>query len=162
VHVRQLGELTQDQRTDTSTGVAVVHQIIWRYDALGRMMHTEEQVNGTVDPETVSDYIYDQPINFSSPVEVTATNTLGRLTQAISQEGVVSFGYDGLGHVASQVFTDDQSNIYFEKHSYHADGTLETTDLQLPDNHYADEQISYGYDSAARLASVLYVEVGGG
>jgi hypothetical protein len=61
-----------------------------------------------------------------------------------------------------QVFTDSEETIdsqkliYVEKHLYHADGSLQTTELLLPDDNYLDEEVDYAYGSAGRLASVLY------
>ncbi len=144
------------------TGAQKDHHLITRYDALGRVVHSEETNNGATDAETVNDYFYDQPVNVSGPATVNATFVLGRLAQAISPTGSVSFSYDGFGRIAARAFTDDQQppQIYVETHSYHGDGAPSAIDLFLPDNPLGgaarDEHVAYGYDSAERVNSMQY------
>jgi YD repeat-containing protein len=86
---------------DTGTNTV---DMIKRYDALGRVIHSEQHNNGIADPATVNDYLYDQAIKIAP--QVTPTNMLGRLAQAISPTGAVSFSYDAFGQINARVFTD--------------------------------------------------------
>jgi RHS repeat-associated protein len=130
------------------------HALVNRYDALGRLVHTEEQNGGATDPDTVKDFFYDA----ASPIspQVTPTNLVGRLAHAISPTGDVYLSYDGFGNVNARTFTDESAALYVEKASYHGDGSLATLEVDLPDNGYRPEQVSYGYDSAGRLRSTSY------
>jgi RHS repeat-associated protein len=128
--------------------------IITKYDALGRMIHREHQHAGTVDPATINDYLYDQPV--TAAPQVTPTHVLGRLAQAISPTGAVAFSYDGFGNVNARVFTDPQGGMYVEKHAFHGDGSPSTLDLFLPDTGYAQEHVDYHYDSAGRGDTAKY------
>jgi RHS repeat-associated protein len=128
--------------------------VIARYDALGRVVHREEQNNGVTDPETVFDYVYDHGVNVAP--QVTPTHVLGRLAQATAPTGTVSFSYDDLGRTNARVFTDTTGGIYVEKHAFHGDGTPQSLDLFLPDTGFADEQVLYDQDSAGRGKSVTY------
>ena len=130
----------------------------YRYDARGRLMHSEEKTNSVVIGETVKDFVYDQGVNTTTP-PVTAANVLGRLAKATAPTSSVSFSYDAFGRVNAQVFTDrtaTSSNVYVQKHDYHGDGSLQTLHLLLPDNAFKDEKTDYTYDSAGRTRSVTY------
>jgi len=129
-----------------------------RYDALGRMIHSEDKTKGTVDPETINDFVYDVGVNNTTP-PLTATNVKGRLAKATSPTSTVSFSYEGFGRVSAQVFTDrtaGSNNIYVQKQDYHGDGSPQTLHLLLPDNAFKDEKVDYAYDSAGRTRSVKY------
>ena len=159
------GELTGEEWTDETS--ATLHLLVTRYDALGRASHREEQVNGTIDPETVNDYQYDQPVNITGPVTVSPTFVLGRLSHASSAAGAVTVGYDNRGRINTEVFTDDQPvapgqqrKYYVEKQSYHGDGSLLRLEMLLSDDNYADERVDYTYDSAGRPKQVTYVNGG--
>jgi RHS repeat-associated protein len=143
------GELLETNRTVSGS----LKRTIQRYDALSRLIHSEQQTGGVVDPETVHDYFYDTPVQVAP--QVTATNTLGRLAQATWPTGSVTYSYDGLGRTDAQVFTDDQGS-YVEKRTLHADGSLAALDLFLPDTVFANERVAYTYDSAGRGLSVTY------
>ena len=111
-----------------------------------------------VDAATVNDFLYDQPVNLTTP-PVLATNVLGRLAKATFPTGAVSFSYDGLGRVNTQTFTDTTTapvGVYVEKHTYHGDGSLSALDLLLPDTGFTNEHVDYRYDSAGRTRSVKY------
>ena len=99
------GELTQVQWLDTTTTPATERRTITQYDALGRVIHSEDRTNNVVDAATVNDFLYDKPVNVTTP-PVLATHVLGRLAKATLPTGAVSFSYDGLGRVNAQTFTD--------------------------------------------------------
>jgi len=157
------GELTSTQWCDTtvsscSAPTTFNRGTIHRYDALGRVVHSEDRTNSAAIPETVNDFAYDQPVNNATP-PVTATNVIGRLAQATSPTSSVSFSYDPFGRINAQAFTDrtaHSKNVYVEKFTTHGDGSPQTLDLLLPDTNYADENVSYAYDSAGRTRSVMY------
>jgi RHS repeat-associated protein len=152
---RWFAQFTQQVDVNLEQGTT---RIVKRYDALGRMVHSEQQDNDVVVPETVNDYLYDQPVDLAP--QLTATNVLGRLSQASSPTGTVSFSYDAFGQVNGRVFLDLQGGMYVEKHTAHADGTPAALDLFLPDTGYADEHVDYRYDSAGRGTSVRYTNGG--
>ena len=153
------GKLVLTQWNDTTTTPSSDRRSINRYDALGRLVHREDQTNQVVDAATVNDFVYDQAVNITTP-PVTATNVLGRLAKATSPTSSVSFSYDAFGRINAQVFTDrttTSANVYVEKHTFHGDGSLQALDLLLPDTTPAkDERIDYSYDSAGRTRSVKY------
>ena len=62
------GELTDEQWSDTTVSPAVTHHVVREYDGLGRLLHSEEQRDGVVDPETTNDYLYDEPVSVTGPV----------------------------------------------------------------------------------------------
>jgi RHS repeat-associated protein len=148
------GELLAVTRHPSWPSTSQVRRVVKTYDALGRVMHSEEQSNGVADPETVNDYFYDLAANVAP--QVTPTFVLGRLALATSPTGSASFSYDGLGRINARVFTDNHSSVYIEKHKLHADGTPETLELLLPDAAYAAERVTYQYDSAGRGTTVKY------
>jgi RHS repeat-associated protein len=144
------GELLETNRTVAGA----LKKAVQTYDALGRLIHSEQQNGGVIDPETVHDYTYDQGVNVAP--QVTPTNVLGRLAKATWPTGSVTFSYDDLGRTNAQVFTDAQGGLYVEKHTLHADGSPLSLELFLPDTGYADEHVDYTYDSAGRGLSVKY------
>src|SRR5882757_6538903 len=148
------GELREVRRNLTVAGAPVASVVAKQYDALGRLIHSEQRDNGVVDPDTVNDYAYDQAVN-AAP-QVTATNLIGRLALASSPTGDMAFSYDSLGQMNARVFTDGTGGMYIEKHGTHADGTPATLDLLLPDTGFVDEHVDYAYDSAGRMKSVKY------
>jgi len=117
-----------------------------RYDALGRLVHSEQQNNEATDADTVNDYLYDHAVNLAP--QVAPTNMVGRLAQAASPTGAVAFSYDIFGEINARTFTDGHGGLYVEKHTFHADGSQAALDLFLPDTAYADEHVDYMYDSA--------------
>ena len=149
------GELLQTYRRVTSAGgTTIARSVVKQYDALSRVVHSEERTDNVADADTLYDYFYDQGIHIAP--QVTPTNMLGRLAQASSPTGAVTFSYDALGQVNARVFTDPQGTMHVEKHSWHADGTPSALDLYLPDTAYADEHVDYTYDSAGRSKTVKY------
>src|SRR5262249_42896329 len=141
-----------------TTSPSTQRQIVYRYDALGRLTHSEDQTDGEVDPRTVKDFLYDQPVTNAVPA-VTPTNVLGRLAMAISPLSSTSFSYDLLGRVNAQVYSDLTqmgNNAFVEKRAYHGDGSLSGFDLLLPDSGYTKEHVDYVYDSAGRLQTLTY------
>lgn len=156
----------------TATADTINRRSTVKYDALGRTTHREDQnivsVNGqpataqTI-PETINDYVYDTKFNNAKP-SVAATNVLGRLTKATSPTSSVTLSYDPYGRINSQVFTDltaTSGNVYVEKDDYHADGSVATLHLLLPDStKFADEHVDYSYDSAGRASSATFTNGG--
>ena len=124
------------------------------YDAYSRLVHQEQSRDTAVDADTIMNYQYDAGVNLAP--QVTPTNVLGRLAQASSPTGTASFSYDAFGRINARVFTDNRGALYVEKHTAHDDGSPKFLDLFLPDTGYADEQVSYTYDSAGRGLSVKY------
>ena len=129
------GELVVTQWNDTTTTPSTDRRTINRYDALGRLVHREDQTNQVVNAATVNDFVYDQAINSTAP-PVIATNVLGRLAKATSPTSSVSFSYDAFGRNNAKVFIDRTTtspNVYLEKHTFHGDGSMQFLDLLLPD-----------------------------
>lgn len=124
------------------------------YDALGRVVHREEQRDGVVDPATVNEYHYDDGVNITP--QVTQTYTLGRLTEASWPTGSVSLSYDAAGDVNALVFLDTWGRTYIEKRTFNDDRTLQAIDLFPPDAPGSQEEVLYHYDSAGRGDSVVY------
>lgn len=155
------GQITQVQWCDDQRPgpcPTVDRRSLMRYDALGRLIHSEDRINETTIAATVRDYIYDVGINNKTPPFV-ATNMIGRLATASSPTSVVSLSYDSFGRVDAQMFTDRTTalnNVYVQKHDYYGDGSLRTLHFLLPDNGFKDERVNYGYDSAGRPRSVTY------
>lgn len=155
------GQITQVQWCDDQRPgpcPTVDRRSLMRYDALGRLIHSEDRINDATSRETVRDYIYDVGTNNKTPPFV-ATNMIGRLTKASSPTSAVSFSYDPFGRVDAQMFTDHTTtlnNVYVQKHDYHGDGSLRTLHFLLPDNAFKDERVNYDYDSAGRARSVTY------
>jgi RHS repeat-associated protein len=131
-------------------------RLINAYDALGRLTSEVELADGTADPETLNEYTYDAAVNIT-PL-MTPTFVVGRLASARSPGGQVALSYDAFGRVNARAFADDLSGLYIERTQHHADGSLESLELNLPDRNYAREQVKYGHDSAGRLRTVTYVD----
>ncbi|MGH9889637.1 MAG: hypothetical protein ACREBE_29165, partial [bacterium] len=149
------GELIETTRTVDGT----VKRTLQKYDAYGRVVHSEQQSGAIVDPQTVHDFAYDTAVQVAP--QVTAKNVLGRLAKATWPTGSVTFSYDDLGRNNAQVFTDAQGGIaqgsnYVEKRTFHGDGSLDLLELFLPDTGFADESAKYIYDSAGRGLTVTY------
>jgi RHS repeat-associated protein len=126
------------------------------YDAMGRLIATEEHNNGVIDPETVNMYAYDTGVSVSPMV--TPTFVLGQLARATSPGGEVTFSYDAFGLTNAQVFTDHQGGTYVEKAQHHADRSVASLVFQLPDRSYDQELVTYGYDSAGRLRGINFAD----
>jgi RHS repeat-associated protein len=123
------------------------------YDAYGRITQTREKNDDVVDPATLVDYAYDESHATSL---FTPTNLLGRLTYTHSAAGDSVFSYDALGNLANHSYFDEAQYEYGEGYEYHADGSLSSLTLQLPDNRYRAERVSYAYDSAGRTSSMWF------
>src|SRR5262249_11320438 len=86
--------------------------VTYRYDALGRLTHSEE-TTGVMPPNTdlatVKDFAYD--VGVSTP-QVNPTYVLGRLARATSPTGDVYFSYDAFGRVNASTFTDPGETAY--------------------------------------------------
>jgi YD repeat-containing protein len=149
------GELIETQWTDG----AINRQLVRDYDAMARLVKSEDHANGAPDPETVNTYDYDAGVSLSS--QVTPTFVLGRLAHASSPAGEVAFSYDALGRLNAQSFKDSQGGIYVQKSDAHADGRLARLEFDLPDNGYNPEQVKYGYDSAGRLHTMVHADTTG-
>jgi YD repeat-containing protein len=136
------GQPLEVQWTDSTSTPAVDRRVVHTYDALGRLVHREEQTNQVVDAATVHDFIYDQAVHSTTP-PVTATHVLGRLAKATSPTSSVSFSYDAFGRINAQIFTDrttPSANVYVQKHTFHGDGSLQALDFLLPDTTPAKEE----------------------
>src|SRR5262249_54309415 len=146
------GELIRVDWAATSAGPpfsSIVHQ----YDALGRLVHSEEQNNSVADAATLKDYAYDTGV--VTP-QVTPTNVLGRLARASAPTGDVVFSYDAFGNANAKNFRDSGGTAYVEKHTFHGDGSPVSLELDLPDTGYTAERVNYAFDSAGRLRSMVY------
>src|ERR1044071_3485839 len=111
------------------SGRGTLHTVA-TYDALGRVVHREDQRGGVTDAATVNDYHYDNGVNVTTLV--TPTYTLGRLTQASWPTGSVSLSYDAAGDVNARVFLAG-GLAYVEKGTFNDDGLLRLLDLFAPD-----------------------------
>ena len=130
------------------------HGVTMSYDALGRLMSSEEQTGGVGDPATTSKYQYDVP--GTSPF-VSPTYVAGRLASATTASSTVVLGYDGFGRVNARTFTDDTYTMYSERHGFHGDGSEAWIELRLPDNAYQPERVDDIYDSAGRVRRMQFV-----
>ncbi|HEY6177082.1 MAG TPA: RHS repeat-associated core domain-containing protein [Kofleriaceae bacterium] len=154
------GELIDSSRLPGSTSggsppdAAHGRHVTATYDALGRIVHREELNDGVTDPETINDYFYDQGVSIA--LQVTPTNTLGRLAQATWPTGSASFSYDGFGRINARVFADTIGRTYVETHTFHADGSPDRLHMFLPDATYNPEWVKYAFDSAGRGTTVEY------
>jgi hypothetical protein len=128
--------------------------VIAQYDALGRVTHREERLDGVADSQTINDYFYDTGVNLTP--QVAPTYTLGRLAQASWPTGSVSLSYDAAGDVNARVFLDLSGRTYVEKRAFNDDGTLQLLDLFPPDAPGAQEEAVYHYDSAGHGDSVVH------
>lgn len=157
------GEITKVQWCDDLTDGSCPskdRRTISRFDARGRLTHTEDQTNnsGQPLPGTARDFTYDTGVNNATP-PVTATNMLGRLATASWPTGTASFSYDSLGRVNAKVFTDTTvtpNKVYIEQHEVHDDGSENKLHLLLPDTGFNNETVTYDYDTAGRIKSALY------
>jgi RHS repeat-associated protein len=149
------GELLQMHRTPSSNTTL---RTVNTYDALGRVIHSEQRNGNSVIAETVNDYFYDQAVNVAP--NVTPTHLLGRLALATSPTGSESFSYDAFGRINARVFTDNEGALYIEKHAFHGDGTPQALDFLLPDAAFDPEHVAYHYDSAGRGTRVEYTKSG--
>jgi RHS repeat-associated protein len=131
------------------------HRILWTYDALGRMTHSEEQNAHVTDPATINDYHYDVATRSE---RVAPTNVIGRLSSANSPSGQVAVSYDGFGRIDARSFLNAEGTEFVEKQGFHGDGSQAWIELQLPDNRYEPERVDYEYDSAGRLRWMWYLD----
>ncbi|MDC8016241.1 RHS repeat domain-containing protein [Tahibacter soli] len=160
------GALVRTQRCDDGVSVAPCpasdRRQLFRHDALGRVLHSEERsggsgdADGTLDADTVNDYTYDAPATFVS--RLAPTYVLGRLASASSPTTQVSLSYDALGRINGRGYNDRHGNTNVERHDWHGDGTEAALRLILNDNGFKTEQVTYGYDSAGRPASAVYTD----
>src|SRR6185295_17633138 len=94
-------ELTETQWNDGAD-----RRLIRRFDALGRLVGAEESNNGVVDPATVDSFTYDVAV--VSP-QLSPTFVAGRLAQAKSPSGSVTFSYDPVGNISAKLFSDESN-----------------------------------------------------
>jgi RHS repeat-associated protein len=156
------GELVSTQWCDPTfsscSADATNRRTDYRYDGLGRLVHSEDRTSNVVDPKSVRDFVYDQGQSTTTP-PITATNVRGRLAKASALTSSVAYSYDAFGHVNAEVFSDlttSAKRLYVQKYDYHADGSLQTLHLLLPDNAFKDERAEYSYDSAGRTRTITY------
>lgn len=128
-------------------------EIANEYDAYGRLTASKEKNDGVIDPATAVGYWYDEPHATSL---LSPTNVHGRLAFASSPSGAVALSYDAFGNLAGRSYFDDATNEYSEGYEYHADGSLSSLTLKLPDNGHRAERVSYAYDSAGRTSSMWF------
>lgn len=150
------GDLTQVQWIDATIGGD--RRNVMQYDALGRLVRSEDRTGGVVDVDTVNTYLYDTGVNTITP-SVIATNVLGRMAKANSPTSTVSFSYDGLGRINARTYTDisiSPAKVYVEMHETNGDGSPKSLSMLLPDNAFKVEKVDYAYDSAGRTRSVKY------
>ncbi|MCY1047622.1 toxin glutamine deamidase domain-containing protein [Corallococcus sp. bb12-1] len=152
------GEPLEVKWTESITAPTGERSQVSQYDAQSRVTHTEERTRGVTEQDTVHDFLYD--FGGSPTSLVTPTNVLGRLARTKSPLGEVFYSYDPFGQVNARVYTDAKDTYYVEKADRHADGTLDTFTLQLPDNGYEKEMAWYAYDTAQRLMYVKFEDPG--
>lgn len=109
------GELLQMQWTPPPP--EPVHSVVYKYDALGRLIETEEQNSGVTDPATVNKYGYDVGKAFP---QVNPTYVLGRMAYAAAPTGGVHFSYDAFGRINARTFTDTNGSWYVEQLDDHS------------------------------------------
>jgi RHS repeat-associated protein len=124
------------------------HAIRYEYDAYGRLRNSRETNDGVVDDAALREFKYDYA--GQSPF-ATPTNLLGRLASAHSTAQSTVFGYDAFGNVNTRTYRDADLNTYFDQSDYHADGSIASVTLKLPDNGYKAERVDYAYDSAGAV-----------
>jgi RHS repeat-associated protein len=136
-----------------------------RYDALGRLVHREEQISldlppyFVVDPDTLNDFQYDVAV--SADPRVTPSYVTGRLARATSPTSEMSFSYDAHGQPNAHVFRDlGDGAVYVEKVSSHLNGTPILREMFLPDLGAQSEKVEYLYDSALRLRTMKAIDGG--
>lgn len=142
------GELTQIE-----SQASPARDITYTYDAFGRLLHTEEQTGGVVDPSTKSDYGYDTAR--VSPITDNA-NTVGRLSYAVGPTQEIRYGYDAFGQQTAVTHLDANGSVYVEQSGHHADGSQAWLEVDLPDASYKPERMDYEYDTAGRLRWMWY------
>jgi RHS repeat-associated protein len=130
--------------------------MVSHYDALGRRTYRDERNNGITDADTVNEYFYD--IGVSPAPQVTTTYVLGRLAHVQAPTGKVYFSYDAFGRVNARTFTDTNTSMYVEKSSFRGDGALYNLEFYLPDTGFNRELVEYGYDTAARLREIKFID----
>jgi YD repeat-containing protein len=126
------------------------------HDALGRVVSSEDRSNGSVIPETVRQFAYDQPVALDLP-DVVARNVSGRLAQATSATSSVAYGYDAFGRIETEAYRDlttGAEDLFVQTREFNGDGTLKSIGFLLPDNQHAEEKADYTYDSGRRMRSV--------
>ena len=149
-----LGEPTQVSWQDATGSATVTYVVISDYDAAGRIVHREAQANGSADPDSLVDYVYDQ--GSGTWPELTQTNTLGRLSKATSSTGSVYVSYGAYGAPNGRVYTDTLGSRYVNRYSLRPDGIIDSIKFNVSDDNYADGQVSYTYDSALRVRDITY------
>ncbi|MCP3060099.1 hypothetical protein LXT21_15050 [Myxococcus sp. K38C18041901] len=148
------GELTNVSWTESVATPTGARARVTQYDALGRVTHTEDRIQGVQDVETAHDYFYD--VGASPTSLVTPTNVLGRLARTTSKLGEVFYSYDAHGRPNAYVYTDETGTPYIEKTVQRADGALDTLTRYLPDTGYAEETVWYAYDTAQRPTYIKF------
>jgi hypothetical protein len=121
--------------------------IRYDYDAYGRLRRSREASDVGVDDSSLREFKYDYA--GQSPF-ATPTNVLGRLSNAHSSASSTVFSYDASGNINGRTYTAD-GETYFDQSDYHADGSIASLTLKLPDNAYKAERVDYAYDSAGAV-----------
>jgi RHS repeat-associated protein len=150
------GELVETRWSDGASE----RRLVQAFDALARLTAAHESTDGAVDSETVREFAYDSGSG-GSPHVIPAF-VLGRLAQAATPEGAVSFSYDHLGRTTARVFADADGETLVEETLYHGDGTVAALQFRLPDANFSQETVKYLYDSAGRLRAITYGDASSG
>jgi YD repeat-containing protein len=133
-------------RTSPDTGVTT-----YSYDSAGRLA-TETLANGLVFSYTwdALDRLLSRTSGSSTEsfAHDTATYGIGRLHQAISPGGSVTYAYNADGQISSQGTMVGSSGTYSVAWAYDAAGRL--TQMTYPNG----MRLSYGYDAYGRVSSV--------
>ncbi|WP_158289087.1 RHS repeat-associated core domain-containing protein [Rubrivivax albus] len=133
-------------RTSPDTGVTT-----YSYDSAGRLA-TETLANGLVFSHTwdALDRLLSRTSGSSTEsfVHDTATYGIGRLHQASSPGGSVTYAYNADGQISSQGTVVGTSGTYSVAWAYDASGRL--TQMTYPNG----MRLSYGYDAYGRVSSV--------
>ncbi|NNB88541.1 RHS repeat-associated core domain-containing protein [Corallococcus exiguus] len=153
------GEQTEVNWTESVATPTGARAQVTQYDALGRVTHSEDRIQGAAVPATAYDFFYD--VGFSPTPLVTPTNVLGRLSSTKSSLGEVFYSYDAYGRPNAHVYTDAGGKAYVEQTTLRADGALDTLTRYLPDTGYTPETVWYAYDTAQRPTYIKYEDPSG-
>ncbi|WP_444942015.1 RHS repeat-associated core domain-containing protein [Microbulbifer sp. ZKSA004] len=109
------------------------------YNAFGELERQIDNKNQSIS------YLYDE---------------LGRLLEREDEDGVAQWKYDAanaIGNLENRSYSENGSEVFFEKYSYDSDSKLASVETQLLVNGTsASYQHSYGYDSYGRIHRVTY------
>ncbi|RMH42566.1 MAG: hypothetical protein D6689_07695, partial [Deltaproteobacteria bacterium] len=159
----QWGQLVRS-RLDAwgGNGVEVAH------DSFGRVVtQTSGRWYGAyfrADGDARVQHVYDRPA--ADPQHRGARHLAGRLSYSLAgPDGAphtrVYYSYDALGRPEWTTRVGAEGQPYVERRSYRLDGRLDRLTFSLPDADYADEIVSYSYDTAGRMSRVTWSDGAG-